>query len=81
MDSGRSAEFVVVAGASLVRAGAEFVTVRDGPFTEAGAVVSVAAGVDVSTDGLHPLSDKPTSALAAVIWISRNNFIFFIPSN
>ena len=80
-DSGSSAEFVVAAGASLVKAGAEFVTALDGLFSEVGAVVSVAAGVDVSTDGLHPPSDKPTSALAAVIWIFRKNFVFFIPPN
>ena len=79
-DSGSSDEFVVVAGASLVRVGAEFVTELDGPFVEA-AVVGVASGVDVSTDWLHPLSDKPTSALAAAIWIFRNNLILFILSN
>jgi hypothetical protein len=28
---------------------------------------------------LHPHNDKPASALAATIWISRNDFIFVIP--
>jgi hypothetical protein len=62
-DSGSDAELVVAAGGSLVRIAAEFVMELDGLFVEAG------AGVEVSTGWLHPHSDKPTSALAAVIWI------------
>ena len=40
----------------------------------------VAGGaLGVSRCWLHPHSDKPTSALAAVIWIFRNDFILVIP--
>jgi hypothetical protein len=40
----------------------------------------VAGGaLGVSPCWLHPHSDKPTSALAAAIWIFRNDFIFVIP--
>jgi hypothetical protein len=61
---------------------------------EVGAVIdAVVCGVDwaaasrvvaggrpvVSGCWLHAHSDKPTSALAAAIWIFRNDFIFAIP--
>ena len=49
----------------------------------AGAVI---CGVDWATGSwfvaacwLHPLSNKPTSALAAAIWSFCNDFIFIIP--
>jgi hypothetical protein len=73
-DSGSAAEFVVLAGGSFATPGAEFVMELAGLF------VAVDAGVDVSAGWLHPYSDKPASVLATVIWIFRNNFIFFIPS-
>jgi hypothetical protein len=40
----------------------------------------VAGGVlGVSRCWLHPYSVKPTSAVAAAIWIFRDDFIFVIP--
>jgi hypothetical protein len=40
----------------------------------------VAGGaLGVSRCWLQPHSNKPTSALAAAIWIFRNDFIFVIP--
>jgi hypothetical protein len=83
-DSGSNDEFVVAAGTSLVIAGTEFVTELDGLFVDVvcatGSCVAAGALV-VSACWLQPYSNKPASALAAVIWIFRNNFIFFIPSN
>jgi hypothetical protein len=59
--SGSAAEFVVVAGGALMRVAVEFVAELDRLFVEVG------AGVDMSTGWLHPHSNKPASALAAVI--------------
>jgi hypothetical protein len=64
----------VEAGGLLVRVGAIICAV-------AGASGSRVAGgaLGFSPCWLHPHSDKPTSALAAAIWIFRNDSIFVIP--
>jgi hypothetical protein len=71
-------EFVATAGTSFTEAGVEFVTTARTSLVEIGAA---AGTLVVSACWLHPHSNKPASALAAMIWIFRNNFIFVIPSN
>ena len=82
---GDSGLLVEVADESVVRAGRLLVEVADESVVGVGGIDwatgswFVDAVMGVAACWLHPLSNKPTRALAAAIWSFCNDFIFIIP--